>query len=90
MKLDLYQGTLVILDLEHIGQAGRKDLLHSIRPWIADNVKGRLDTIFVHQGILITHECIRNDSTVGDTSYEKWIWIFKDPREATLFKMRWA
>lgn len=88
MKLALTSGTIVILDFENFhDKEDRVSFVNTIGQWVADNVYGKVDTIFIRQGIYVDEQTVLNNGTVGDTHYEQWLWVFSDPKEATLFKL---
>lgn len=88
MKLDVTTGAMVMLDLSKIReQAERLKLVDQIGQWTADNVYGQVDTVFIRQGSHVSEQMVLNCETLGHTIEEQWLWIFSDPKEATLFKL---
>lgn len=88
MKLALTSGTIVLLDMENMrDKEDRVSFVDRLGQWVADNVYGTIDTVFIRQGIHVDEKTVLDNGTVGDTYYEQWMWIFSDPKEATLFKL---
>jgi hypothetical protein len=91
MKLDLHHGSIVVISVEHLmEQPARIQFFEDIGQWVADNVYGKIDTVFMRQGMHLSEKKVLDNDAEGDRSYEQWLWIFEDPREAILFKMVWG
>lgn len=92
MNLSFYQGSIVILDFEQQNDTDqRRVLVRNISDWAKQNIVGDCETIFMRNGVQIHKEDFAfNMITTRESFYEKWLWIFEDPKDATLFKLTWG
>lgn len=85
--MNLFKGTIVILNMEVSDQDTRTLFTQDVYNWVKHNVAHDFNSYFVRKGVHVTRDMVWNGYVTGDIIDEKWFWIFEDTNEALLFKM---